>query len=411
MICVDTSEYMRNGDVAPSRLKAQAEAVHLLAGAKTQANPESCVGVLTLAGKMPKVLVTPTPELGQVLNSLHGIDVDGELNIATGVQVAQLALKHRQNTAQRQRIVLFVGSPVTTEKNKLVKIGKQLKKVNVAVDIVSFGDVDANAEVLEAFHAAVNKENNSHLVAVPAAQGVVLSDVLTTSPVFNADGEGGGSGFAAAAAASAAAAANAGAGGGGDFEFGVDPSVDPELALALRVSMEEERARQEAAAKKATDEGGGEAGPAPAAEDEEMKEAAAVAAAAEPGAVDPMLLDDDQVASTLQQALAMSMMDNPDGSGGGGGGGGSGAAPEVDPDMDPELALALQMSMAEQQPGDAPAANPAAADATFMSSVLADLPGVDPNDPAVQAALGSLGLQMPPPNPDDQSPDDQNANQ
>ena len=36
----------------------------------------------------------------------------------------------------------------------------------------------------------------------------------------------------------------AGGGGGGQgFEFGVDPNEDPELALALRVSMEEQRAR------------------------------------------------------------------------------------------------------------------------------------------------------------------------
>ena len=41
---------------------------------------------------------------------------------------------------------------------------------------------------------------------------------------------------------------------GGDFDFGVDPNLDPELALALRVSMEEERARQEAAAKRAAEE-------------------------------------------------------------------------------------------------------------------------------------------------------------
>lgn len=38
------------------------------------------------------------------------------------------------------------------------------------------------------------------------------------------------------------------------YDFGVDPNLDPELALALRVSMEEERARQEAAAKKAAEE-------------------------------------------------------------------------------------------------------------------------------------------------------------
>lgn len=38
------------------------------------------------------------------------------------------------------------------------------------------------------------------------------------------------------------------------YDFGVDPNIYPELALALRVSMEEERARQEAAAKKAAED-------------------------------------------------------------------------------------------------------------------------------------------------------------
>lgn len=67
-----------------------------------------------------------------------------------------------------------------------------------------------------------------------------------STPVFT--GDEGASGYVSAAAAAAAA--------GGDFDFGVDPNIDPELALALRVSMEEERARQEAAAKKAADEAG-----------------------------------------------------------------------------------------------------------------------------------------------------------
>ena len=53
----------------------------------------------------------------------------------------------------------------------------------------------------------------------------------------------GGAGYGAAAA---------GAGGEGavpdGYEFGVDPNLDPELAMALRVSMQEERSRQEAAA-------------------------------------------------------------------------------------------------------------------------------------------------------------------
>lgn len=68
-------------------VQAQADAVNLLAGAKTQANPESCVGILSLAGKVPKMLVTPTPDLGKVLNSMHGMGLEGHVHLLTGVQV------------------------------------------------------------------------------------------------------------------------------------------------------------------------------------------------------------------------------------------------------------------------------------------------------------------------------------
>ena len=36
MICIDNSEWMRNGDYSPNRFLSQAEAVNLICGAKTQ---------------------------------------------------------------------------------------------------------------------------------------------------------------------------------------------------------------------------------------------------------------------------------------------------------------------------------------------------------------------------------------
>jgi len=51
---VDNSEFTRNGDYAPTRFQAQADAVNLLAGAKTQHHPENTVGVMTMAGKTPQ---------------------------------------------------------------------------------------------------------------------------------------------------------------------------------------------------------------------------------------------------------------------------------------------------------------------------------------------------------------------
>jgi len=115
VVCIDNSEFSRNGDYSPSRFQAQADAVNLLAGAKTQHHPENTVGIMTMAGKTPTVLVTPTSDLGKVLQAVQNMKIDGTVHMSTAVQIAQLALKHRENKNQRQRIVVFIGSPIVEE--------------------------------------------------------------------------------------------------------------------------------------------------------------------------------------------------------------------------------------------------------------------------------------------------------
>ncbi|GMI68202.1 MULTIUBIQUITIN CHAIN BINDING PROTEIN 1, regulatory particle non-ATPase 10 [Hibiscus trionum] len=387
MICIDNSEWMRNGDYAPSRFQAQADAINLICGAKTQSNPENTVGVLTMAGKGVRVLVTPTSDLGKILACMHGLEIGGEMNLAAGIQVAQLALKHRQNKKQQQRIIVFAGrcaviacSPVTHDKKALEMIGKKLKKNSVALDIVNFGEDDeGKTEKLEALLAAVNNNDTSHIVHVPAGPNA-LSDVLISTPIFTGDGEGG-SGFAASAAA-------ASAGGVSGFEFGVDPNLDPELALALRVSMEEERARQEAAAKKAAEEAskqekGGEE------QDATMTERASEGTSEADNKKNEIADDDNTL---LQQALAMSM-DEP-----------TSSQDLQDTEMsdaaaeDPELALALQLSVQDSTKDSSSQADMSTllADQSFVSSILASLPGVDPNDPSVKEVLASMQNQSEP---------------
>ncbi|KAF7041765.1 hypothetical protein CFC21_051515 [Triticum aestivum] len=371
MICIDNSEWMRNGDYSPSRFQAQADAVNLICGAKTQSNPENTVGVMTMAGKGVRVLVTPTSDLGKILACMHGLEVGAEANLAAAIQVAQLALKHRQNKRQQQRIIVFIGSPVTYDKKVLETIGKKLKKNNVALDVVDFGETDdEKPEKLEALIAAVNSSDSSHIVHVPPGDHA-LSDVLISTPIFT--GEEGGSGFAASAAAAAATGATG-------YDFGVDPNVDPELALALRLSMEEERARQEAIAKKAAEDN----------KDQPSSSTDAIMAEAEltlnaPADVDADLLKDDDDAQLLQQALAMSMDE-----------GASGAAAVADAAMaeaaadDQDLALALQMSVQDAEAAGQSDMSKVFEDRSFVTSILNSLPGVDPNDPSVKDLLASL---------------------
>lgn len=176
---------MRNGDYAPTRFGAQSDAVNVIFGRKINANPENTVGLMTMAGKTcvvlpshsltlhsfllslplyasPQVLATLTTDQGKILSGIHSTQISHESDLHTSLQVAQLALKHRQNKNQRQRIIAFVGSPLKEEKG-LVKLAKKLKKNNVAVDIVSFGEdeMEENEGPLRAFIEGVQSGENS----------------------------------------------------------------------------------------------------------------------------------------------------------------------------------------------------------------------------------------------------------
>ncbi|OQR85745.1 26S proteasome non-ATPase regulatory subunit [Achlya hypogyna] len=354
MIVVDTSEWMRNGDYVPSRIEAQGDAVNLLVTFKTNANPESTVGILAMSStvnvhsKTVSLLASPTDNVGKLLHVVHEITPDtigGTVQFSEAIQVAQLALKHRRNKKGSARIVVFLGSPIDEDDKALIKIGKLCKKNNIGVDVVSMGDVERNATKLQAFVDAANSNQNSHLITVPP--GVLPSDILVSSPIFHGDGDSG---------------MGAGMGGGSsanDFaEYGgVDPNMDPDLALALRVSMEEERARQEAAAKRAAEESAKSEPLPPIAE--------ASPAVAEPK-VEPAAPAPPAPVPTTSFATPIKQ--------------------EVPPTETPKAPVKEPVAA----PAPAPASTMPFMDPSFVNSLLSGLPGVDPNDPKIQAAMKQI---------------------
>jgi len=395
MILLDNSEFMRNGDYIPTRLEAQQDAANLLVGAKTQSHPESTVGVS--AGT--ELLSSPTDNVGKILSALNGVPLNaGTIDIAASVQVASLALKHRKNKNGSQRIVLFVGSPLRHVENRvLTKAGRQLKKNNIAIDIVLMGELAENEPKLKELVDAANGrsddagERTCHLVTIPA--GVLPSDILASSPIVHggaaAAGGGGGSGGGGAASPGGAGAGAEAGGGFSDFG-GIDPNMDPELAMALRVSMEEERARQERATAASAE---ASATQETKTEDTEMEDAtggssgdAPVDGAAAPSEADLGLSEEEAL---LQQAIAMSMNEgtNEDESKN------QQEEKENTDDADEENAamqMALQMSMQAEEGSTEEAKTEQFQDPQFVNQLLGSLPGVDPDDPAIQSALRNL---------------------
>eukprot|EP01026_Neomeris_dumetosa_P005919 TRINITY_DN1180_c0_g2_i1.p1 TRINITY_DN1180_c0_g2~~TRINITY_DN1180_c0_g2_i1.p1 ORF type:complete len:393 (-),score=86.34 TRINITY_DN1180_c0_g2_i1:187-1314(-) len=343
LLCIDNSEWTRSGDFSPTRYGAQIDVVNLLTMSKIEANAENAVGIMTMAGKTPKVLITLTPNLGKILNSMTLIEYENKCNVAATLKIAQLALKHRQNKNQQQRIVLFIGSPIAEEKEQLVKIGKQLKKVNVAVDVISFGEDVLNEEKLGAFIEAVNTQDNSHLFTVPP--GTILSEALFGTSLFQ---RGGGGDFVGGAPDID--------GNQNNFPGDVNPELDPELALALRMSIEEEKLRQEAAAK---------------AQQEANQGGEGSTQAGNVGGATDMELDDD---AAVQEALQISMQYNketPD-------------AGTTDAMMDEEDELELALKMSMNDTSEPPAASSSTPQTDTQNQdylkVLSGLPGVNPEN-------------------------------
>ncbi|XP_070822377.1 26S proteasome non-ATPase regulatory subunit 4-like isoform X1 [Chaetodon trifascialis] len=355
MVCVDNSEYMRNGDFLPTRLQAQQDAVNIVCHSKTRSNPENNVGLITMANNC-EVLTTLTPDTGRILSKLHAVQPRGNISFCTGIRVAHLALKHRQGKNHKMRIIAFVGSPVEDNEKELVKMAKRLKKEKVNVDVINFGEEEMNTEKLTTFINTLNGKEGagSHLVTVPP--GPSLADALLSSPILA--GEGG-------------AVLGLGA---SDFEFGVDPSADPELALALRVSMEEQRQRQEDEARRAAVASAAEAGiSSPAADESEdalLKMSVPLTDSSTPALPDfSRMTEDEQIAYALQMSMQ-----------------GAGAAEFGAEDMDTGADMDSSKAKDEED-------YDVMQDPEFLQSVLENLPGVDPNNEAIRNAMGSLASQ------------------
>ncbi|CAF1009317.1 unnamed protein product [Didymodactylos carnosus] len=370
IICVDNSDFMRDGDFIPTRMQAQQDAVSLIFHAKTRSNPENNVGLLTLADG--RVVTQLTSDVGKVFSKLHLLPIEGKIDFCKGIKVANLALKHRQGKNHRPRIVVFIGSPLEADSSEFTKLAKRLKKEKVSIDIVVFGD-ESSREKFDEFISTINgKDNtNSHLICVPS--GVNLPETIINTPIIQGED---GSGIPAGYSASA-------------FAFG-NPEDDPELAMALRISMEEQRRVQEAEISRPNETGGGasSAGTADGAgiEDPAMRQALAFSLGGQNDMDVTRLSEDEQIALAIQMSMAPGAADTT-----------NSADVEMKDKEEPTSTTATAGTTAmetnqseisrtkveEDEDNFAASLN----DPQFLRDVLKDLPGVDVDSDAVRAAL------------------------
>jgi len=397
MLCMDNSEWMRNGDYVPDRLAAQRDAVNLVIRRRLQMNPENTVGVLHMAGRGVELKVTPSRDNQKLLTSTQGMTASGKVKLTHSIKIAMLALKHRQNKRGVKRIVVFIGSPIVETEKDLKKLGKLMKRDSVALDIILMGcdkSNDAfkgNENLAKTLVDATIKDNNSYLTVV--APGVLPSQLLSSSHLC-VDGAG-----------PPGSAPAPGVSGGAFEEYGgFDPSVDPEMAMVMRLSLEE--ARQNASSKTSTSDGDSES----ASKKSKDSSDASPSDAADTG-MDMEDMDDDQL---MREALLLSRNEVT-------GGAAAKAGEDDDKDEDEEeeeeddddedeaLRAALLMSQGNVTATAAPSSTTSTTathpslpvptsgatpfafnDPAFVQNMLLNLPGVNPDDPRIKAAMAQI---------------------
>ncbi|KRZ60246.1 26S proteasome non-ATPase regulatory subunit 4 [Trichinella nativa] len=253
---VDSSDYMRNGDYFPTRLLAEIEAITLIVQCKLRSNPENQVGVLAMSKCMMQfcgcfsgvnLLNALTQDDGKIYMKLHTLIPRGTANFLNGIRVSQLALKHRYGRTHKGRIIVFIGSPLKNADNEIFKVAQRMKKEKIAIDVIAFGEEARKSKKLSLFASIMNSSGSENCQLVIVPKGSSLQEAVLSSPIVRRED---------------GTLPNVPMIPGSNFDFGIDPNEDPELAMALRVSLEEQRQRQQAEARLAeaqqTTEGGTE---------------------------------------------------------------------------------------------------------------------------------------------------------
>ena len=132
--------------------------------------------------------------------------------------IASMALKFRSNKKQKQRIIVFIASPLTdADVVAMPEIAKSLKKSLVGLDIVSL--IESNKDILTKFVEQVNVSDNSHFLQCNS--NMPIADFILQSPIAE------------------------GTNNPGQANMVSNMQDDPEMMEAIRLSLEEGKKKEE----------------------------------------------------------------------------------------------------------------------------------------------------------------------
>ena len=309
IILIDNSSSSIDGDFYPNRLDAQRLASDRLFQYFTRQSAKTQIGLGTIGTFDFGISASLTTRLEKVSKVMAKINRGGKINFEHGVRCAYLALRHRDPQLKDRKIIVFIGTDHGMTPQSAAKLASDLNKEGVGLDIVAIGDQIHDMEIL--MELVKNVQIPSHFVHAKSGT-VILSDIVLSSPIGPGEGSS-------------------------RTRLDVSPEEDPEVALAIRQSLEGIENNND-----------------------EIEEAIRQSLAENNVADDPEL-----------EAALRASLDAP-----------SNTTTQSFEDIDdPELIEAMKASLQVQQEQDNNSKESNVTNPEELNDILSSLPGVDPNDP------------------------------
>ncbi|GJT49232.1 dehydroascorbate reductase 2 [Tanacetum coccineum] len=167
VICLDNTLWMESNK--SPMFKQQAEAIELYCSKKIESHPENRVGVSGLSETYLYYLVYPTRDLSKIMNAVYAARVGGYLILQKAFCYAYYIWFGDSAEYKQKRIVLFAGGGVYHTINQFEELGEQMKRGNIACDVINFGDpyMDKKKHFNRLIDIVDNNNGNCNICHVP----------------------------------------------------------------------------------------------------------------------------------------------------------------------------------------------------------------------------------------------------
>ena len=191
LFSIDNSEYTRNGDFYPNRLRVQQDLTSTITKFKLESDPQNDVAIITMAGKRPELICPLTSDTVKINKKLFAVESNGVIKVITSIKIGHLVLRNRQTKNHKMRIIVLIVSPVHNKipKDELEKLGHKFKKERVYIDLILFGTEEENQQNSICFvdFMQIFDKQQCHLVKVVQNNGEIVDNIMKCLNLISAD--------------------------------------------------------------------------------------------------------------------------------------------------------------------------------------------------------------------------------